>query len=96
MNNYGINLKDKTMIPFSSLSIFISMVDFIESIIASVTTKGYKALISTLDINRFRKALIMFFVTYNIAFHVVESSYYKELLLTYSAETLKPFLILAR
>jgi hypothetical protein len=69
--------------------------DLTGSTIASIITKGYKALVSTLNVNRFRKALIMFFMMCNIAFHVVKSFYYKELLLTYLINTLKLFLMLA-
>jgi membrane protease YdiL (CAAX protease family) len=68
--------------------------DLTGSTIASIITKGYKALVSTLNVNRFRKALIMFFVMCNIAFHVIELFYYKELLLAYSADALKLFLVL--
>jgi hypothetical protein len=79
---------------FSSLLIFASVVDLIGSIIASVVIKGYKALVSTLNVNRFRKALIMFFIMCNIAFYVVKSFYYKELLLTCLVGTFKLFLVL--
>ncbi len=61
--------------------------------IASVATKGYKALVSTVDATRFRKALVMFIVMCSIAFYVVESEYFKELLLACSAGALEPFLV---
>jgi hypothetical protein len=93
-NKYGIDLKGKAVIFISSLSIFAPIADFIKTIIASIATKGYKALISTLNVNRFRKALIIFFIIYNIAFNVVELSYYKKLLLAYLAEALELFLML--
>jgi hypothetical protein len=64
------------VVSFSSLSIFASVADLTGSIIASVIIKGYKALVSILDVNRFRKALIIFFVMCNIAFHVIELFYY--------------------
>jgi hypothetical protein len=82
------------VVSFLSLLIFASVADLIGSIIASVVTKGYKALVSILNVNHFRKALIMFFMMCNIAFHVVKSFYYKELLLTCLTGTLKLFLVL--
>jgi hypothetical protein len=87
--------KDKAVLPNSTArsSLFTLIIDLASSIVAGIVTKGYKALISILDTDRFRKALVMFFVIYNITFHVVESPYYYKLLLAYSAGALKPFLV---
>jgi hypothetical protein len=80
---------------FSSPLIFASIADLTGSIIASVATKGYKALVSILDVNHFRKALIIFFMIYSITFHVIKLSYYKKLLLACLVSALKLFLMLA-
>jgi hypothetical protein len=95
-NKHNVNIEeDEAALPGSSASssIFGGSVEFAASTIANVATKGYKALVSTLDATRFRKALVMFFVMCNIAFNVVESPYCQELLLACSAGALEPFLV---
>jgi hypothetical protein len=83
------------VISISTPLFFASVADLVGITIANVATKGYKALVSIIDVNRFRNTLVMFFIICNIAFYVVESVYFKELLLTYLANALKPFLVLA-
>ena len=77
----------------ASSLIFNTAGSFAGSIIANVVTKGYKVFVSIINATRFRKALVMFIIIYNIAFLMVESKYFKELLLAYSAGVFEPFLI---
>jgi hypothetical protein len=97
-NKHNVIIKENKAALSNSIarsSIFTLIIHLASSTVADIVIKGYKALILTLDTDRFRKALIMFFVIYNIAFHVVESPYYYKLLLAYSAGVFKPFLIYA-
>jgi hypothetical protein len=90
---HNIEIEEDLPESSASSSIFNTAASFAGSTIASVATKGYKALVSTIDATRFRKALVMFIVMCNVAFLVVESEYFKELLLACSAGALEPFLV---
>jgi hypothetical protein len=95
-NKHNINIKhNKASVPILRPSIFGAVADLARSTLASVVTKGYKALVSIIDVERFQRALIMFFVIYNIIFSVIKSFYYKELLFIYLANILEPFLLSA-
>jgi hypothetical protein len=74
--NHNISIKeDEATLLISNPSIFATASELTGSTITSVATKGYKSLISTIDATRFRKAVIIFFVMYSIAFSIIESSY---------------------
>src|SRR2546430_1236456 len=68
-NKHNINIRDdESAVPILRPSIFVAAADLAGLTLASVATKGYKALVSIIDVERFRRALIMFFVICNIAF----------------------------
>src|SRR5450432_2541560 len=78
-NKHNINIKeDEAVVPLSPL-LFLDMVDLAVTTVTSIAAKGYKALVSTINVQRFRNALIMFFVIYNIVFSIIEFPYYQEL-----------------
>jgi hypothetical protein len=63
------------VIPLSP-SLFSGIIDLADATVASIAVKGYKALVLTINTQRFRNALIIFFIIYNIAFSIIESLYY--------------------
>jgi hypothetical protein len=75
-NKHYINIKDDEPVVPPSLSLFSDVVGLASTTVASIATKGYKALVLTIDIQRFRNALVMFFVMCNIVFTIIESPYY--------------------
>jgi hypothetical protein len=75
-NKHHINIKeDEAVIP-PSPSLFLGVIDLAGTIVASIIIKGYKALVLTVNIQRFRNALVIFFIIYNIVFSIIESLYY--------------------
>jgi hypothetical protein len=75
-NKHNIELEENiSKLSVSSL-IFSTAVNLVGFTIASVATRGYKSLVSTVDVTRFRKALVIFIVMCNIAFLVVKSVYF--------------------
>jgi hypothetical protein len=75
-NKHHINIKEDEAVISPSPSLFLGIVDLTGTTVASIATKGYKALVSTVDIQRFYNALVMFFIICNIVFSIIESSYY--------------------
>lgn len=67
-NKHNIELEEDIAESSASSSIFSTATNLAGSTIASVATRGYKSLVSTVDVTRFRKALVMFIVICNIAF----------------------------
>ena len=74
---HNINIKDEALVSILRSSIFAAVADLTGSMLISVATKGYKALISIIDVERFRGALIMFFVMYNIILALLSLSIIK-------------------
>jgi len=50
---YNINIKNKASVSILRSLIFAAVADLIELTLASVAIKGYKALISIIDVERF-------------------------------------------
>jgi hypothetical protein len=61
--------------------LFSGLVDLPSTTVAIIATKDYKAFLSIVDIQRFRNALVMFFVMCSTVFSIIESPYHEELLL---------------
>jgi len=77
----------------ASLLIFNTTANFISSTITNVITKGYKVFILIINITYFCKVLVIFIIICNIAFLIIKSKYFKELLFACLASTLKLFLV---
>jgi hypothetical protein len=75
-NKYHINIKEDKAVISPSPLLFSGVIDLIDTTVISIVIKGYKALFLTVNIQRFRNALIIFFIIYNIAFSIIESFYY--------------------
>jgi hypothetical protein len=75
-NKHYINIKEDEAVISPSPLLFLDVIDFADTTVASIAIKGYKALISTVNTQRFRNALIIFFIIYNIAFSIIEFFYY--------------------
>jgi hypothetical protein len=75
-NKHYINIKKNEAVISLSPLLFLNIIDLTGTTVTSIITKGYKALISTINIQRFRNALVIFFIIYNIVFNIIESSYY--------------------
>jgi hypothetical protein len=75
-NKHYINIKENEAVVSPSPLLFLDVIDLINTTVTSIAIKGYKALISTINIQRFRNALVIFFIIYNIAFSIIEFSYY--------------------
>jgi hypothetical protein len=75
-NKHHININEDEAVISPSPLLFSGVIDLTGTTVTSIVTKGYKALVSTVNIQRFRNALVIFFIIYNIIFSIFESLYY--------------------